>query len=197
MLPELSAKNVVDILLLAQLHNITRIRLRCIEYINTHSAEVLKRKDQWRFLVSQATPELFSDMYRDLSLRKAQSDERILLGGRGNLSRSTRSLAETQASYQREMNAGSRVNSRTNLLATESYTARKSRGSLDSPGEFMRILSYFAFVAICLGFIVFLGYVIYSGITVSTAYLILVIVFALVVIYVCIRWRIPWCKNKI
>lgn len=185
MIPDLSPKNVISTLLLAELHHIVRIRLKCIDYINSHSAEVLKRKDQWRLLVTQAPPELFSELYRDLAIRKVSAEQKNANFG------SKRSLVETQQNYQSLDRLNASRNSERDLLKP------KSKSGIDNPGSFLKVLSYISFIVVCIGFIVFLGYVIYSGITLSTAYLLLVIVFAIVVVYICLRFRVPWCKNKI
>lgn len=184
MCPELSPKNVISTLLLAELHHIVRIRLRCIDYINTHTAEVLKRKDQWRLLVTQAPPELLSELYRDLAIRKVTAEQKNVNLG------SKRSLIDTQQQYQSMDRLNSTRSSERDLLKP------KSRG-IENPSSFLKVLSYISFIVVCIGFIVFLGYVIYSGITLSTVYLLLVVVFAIVVVYICLRFRVSWCRNKI
>ena len=145
-------------------------------------------------LVSQATPELLAELYRDMALRKLQLEQRqVPIGQKKAMEAQPQSpLLQQQQSYQSMMSLGRSTSSRPDRVERV-----RERGSLDSPAEFMRILGYIAFIAVCLGFIVFLGYVIYSGITLSNSYLILVVVFAIVVVYICLRFRVPWCKNAI
>ena len=77
MCPELSTKTVLDGLLFADTHGITKLRDNCIEYFNCHSAEVLKQSDKWAHFVASANAPLLGQLYHDLAAKHARSNKTI------------------------------------------------------------------------------------------------------------------------
>ena len=90
MCPILTTKNVIDNLLLSYLYNIGILKRKCLEFLTPNCVDVIKRKDEWKHLVVNGSPQIFADLFLDLAAtiheqkRTNQQQERAIETLSGN-----------------------------------------------------------------------------------------------------------------
>ena len=170
MCPKLTNKNVIDILLLAHLYNIDRLKSKCLDHFTSNCVDVVKRKADWKHLIANGSSVLFGQLYRRLA-------EKLLV--------------TTQANTQQQEAIANLRQTRDNVDVSQYYNHERE-SILLYIADVCKILGWIVLLLLSIGWCIFVGFTISNGVSIAISFLVLCIVFVCSLVTICY-----YAKNNI